>query len=301
MATKPTPEQAAIRILWLMVQKYGLRENGMAHQGQFLAAFPQGAFHSEDFKPGAEYAISKGWVEPARMGSLPALRLKAAGFAAAPERDFEMDTSESRALRLLEAIYDRTRDSGSPVFAAELAPSLGISEEEARSAWRYLSDKHLIDTFNLLYTARVNANGKDAVEHARQHPTQPTPGFGSVTYNTINVHHMESSSIQQAGEQSSLVQTVNYNAKELDDLRRALDLLQQHFDELRLEPAAKNKALAQVATLNAQLSDEPDPVILKQAARTLRSLVEGVIAGLVTEAIKPEVWQFIGSVLGRFG
>jgi len=112
---------------------------------------------------------------------------------------------------------------------------------------------------------------------------------------------MEGSSIQQAGERSSLVQTVYYSPKELDDLRHALDLLQQHFNELRLEPALKNKTLAQVATLKAQLADEPDPVILKQAGRTLRSLVEGAIAGLITEAIKPEVWQFIGSIVGRFG
>jgi hypothetical protein len=84
MATVPTPKQAARRILWLMVHKYKMRENEIAHLGQFLVSFANGSFRNEDFQDGADYAISQGWVVPANMGTMSALRLTEAGFAAAP-------------------------------------------------------------------------------------------------------------------------------------------------------------------------------------------------------------------------
>jgi hypothetical protein len=75
---------------------------------------------------------------PARMGASPALRLTREGFEAAPEAEPQMETSESRALRLLAAIEERTRDTEQPVFIAELAPALELSEQEANVAWQYL-------------------------------------------------------------------------------------------------------------------------------------------------------------------
>ena len=65
------------------------------------------------------------------------------------------ETAEGRALRLLQAIYERTHDSNQPVVS-EFAPELGLSEKETEAAWRYLSDKNLIKTFNLPFTARIN-------------------------------------------------------------------------------------------------------------------------------------------------
>lgn len=70
---------------------------------------------------------------------------------------------QSNALRLLKAIYEKTHDQTSPVDdVARL--STGLSEEEAKAAWRYLRDKALIQTFNLDYAARINSNGVDVIE-----------------------------------------------------------------------------------------------------------------------------------------
>jgi hypothetical protein len=299
MATRPTAEDAALRILWLMVHKYRTRENEIAHQGQFLTSFPIGPYRAEDFKPGAEYAVSMGWVTLAQMGHLPALRLTADGFAAAPDMEPEMETSEARALRLLGAIYANTRETDTPVFVSQLAPELGLSEEEANTAWRYLRDKQLVETFNIRYTARPNARGIDRIEQAMRNPDQPAPGFGSVTYNTITIHHMESSSLQQSGAHSTQVQSIRYGERDLRDLKRALDLLDENFDQLELDVPSTKTAKAQIATLKAQLTDEPNPTILKEAGRTLRNITEGVIGGLIAAAAQPGVWQFVQDVLVR--
>ena len=300
MATRPTPNDAAMRLLWLMVHTFGIRPNELAHQGQFTTSFPAGPFQAEDYEPGAEYAVSAGWLEPARMGVQPALRLTEEGFAAAPDTEPEVETFKSRALRVLAAIDEVTRDSGSPVIVSDLAPMLGISELDAQAAWHYLADKHLIDKFNLLYSARINARGIDIIDNGKKNPDAPTPGFGQVTYNTIHIHHMEKSSIQQAGSHSTQVRTVNYGEQDLADLNRAVQLIEENFGKLKLDEAATKRAKAQIATLKAQLADEPNPTILKEAGKTLRNITEGVIAGLITTATQPSTWQFVQDVLARF-
>jgi hypothetical protein len=247
MATKPTAEEAAMRILWLMMHKFERRENGAVHLGQFGATFAGGRFQAADFEAGATHALSLRWIEDAMRGGLPAYRLTRLGFEQAPEIDEDLMTvrrsmpmsSEAKALRLLEAIYDLTLNRAEPVFVSKLAPDLGMPEEEAQAAWRYLSEKGLIKTFNIPYTARINAYGSDKIENARRSPDQPVAEFGSATYNIIHIHHMERSSIQQAGAQSSVTETISYSNQDFDDLRRAVNLLAEHLDELDLDVVAK--------------------------------------------------------------
>src|SRR5438093_2990266 len=86
-------------------------------------------------------------------------------------RDRRRQAVQSNALHMLQAIYDCTRDQTNPVFVTEL--NIGLGEEDSKAAWRYLKDKRLIQTFNLDYTARINAAGVDAIENARLHPDRP--------------------------------------------------------------------------------------------------------------------------------
>jgi hypothetical protein len=278
-----------------MVHKFGAGENGVVPDGSFQATFPSDGFKAEDFLPGLTFAVSQGWVE--RLPERPGVRLMAAGFTAAPE--FEREPMQSMALRLLAAIYERTRHTGQPIFVAECAHDLGLSDDEVQAAWRYLRDKRLIETFNLDYTARINAYGTDLIEKAQQHPDQAPAGFGPVTYNMVHIYRMENSTIQQAGAHSTQTQIVSYGQKDFDDLRRALDLLEQHLGDLNLDALATRKALAQVATIKVQLTDEPNPVIIKEAGRTLRNLTEGAIAGLISTAVQPGVWHFVSDIFSR--
>lgn len=93
---------------------------------------------------------------------------------------------------------------------------------------------------------------------------------------------------------STVNQTVNFNdTRTLNDLQHLVEVFEKHIDELMLEPAAKRKATAQIATIKAQLEDEPDTVIVSQAGRTLRSITEGAIGSLIATAAQPSVWAWV--------
>ncbi len=220
-------------------------------------------------------------------------------------------SSQRKALRLLKSIYDQTRGQTQPVFVVELVPSIGLTEEDSQAAWRYLKDKGLIDTFNILYTARINAAGVDAIENAQRQPDDSTANFPAVSYiraggsisaggsitvnnNTVHVGSAANSPIQQAGAHSVQAQTTTCSEQDRSDLTRLVNDLAAHLDELQLDARQQQKAKAQVATLYAQLSDEPDPVIVKQAGRVLRNITESAIASVIaTATTQPAMWTWV--------
>jgi len=215
---------------------------------------------------------------------------------------FERDRRfNALAAKLLSAIYERTHYADSSVSVSDLGPSLALSDGQARAAWRYLSELGLIKNYSAPYSGRINESGAHMMEKARREPQQPINlnFFGPVSLQNLEVGQMQNSVIQQAGAQSTLSQSISFNRQDLDDVRQALELLEKYINDLGLNDAAKRKALALVATLNAQLADDPDPVIFKQAGRSLRNIIEGVIAGLVASGIQPPIWSFIDSVFKR--
>jgi hypothetical protein len=121
----------------------------------------------------------------------------------------------------------------------------------------------------------------------------PNRTHNTVIANTVNAP------IQQGGAHAMMTQTVSYSRDELDDLRNLVDVLDKHLDELALDAAAKQKAMAQVATIKAQLEDEPDPVIVKQAGRTLRNITEGAIGSLIATAAQPTVWAWAAPIISK--
>lgn len=211
----------------------------------------------------------------------------------------ESQTSQARALRLLKAIYDRTHGRNEPVFVTELTQQAGLTEAEAQSAWRYLKGKHLIDTFNIDCTARINGAGEDVIEQAQRNPDQTPPNFPAITYNVVNniVGTAINSPVQQAS--TAATQTTTYSVNERAELARLVAEFIAHLGELKLGAAQEQKVRAQIATLEAQLTDEPDRVIVRQAGRTLRNITEGVIASLVATAAQPSVWAWVQATMTK--
>jgi hypothetical protein len=82
---------------------------------------------------------------------------------------------------------------------------------------------------------------------------------------------------------------------ELETLVRQLT---KHLDDLALNATEKKAVKIQLETLEAQLED-PDPVIIKQAGKSLRSLTEGVISSLIANGIQPGVFHAIHDILSR--
>jgi len=135
-------------------------------------------------------------------------------------------------LRLLKGIYDGTHDRTETIFVAGLAQDVGLSEQEVQAAWRYLKDKGLIVTFNIPYTARINAAGVDAIEAARRDSDHPSRAFPSITYNVVHVDTAINSPIQQAGAQSRQKQIGTYSTQDISALARLVREFAAHFEEL---------------------------------------------------------------------
>jgi len=214
----------------------------------------------------------------------------------------ENSTNQSKALLLLQALYDTTRNQAEPQIVHML--NTGLSEPESQAAWRYLKDRALIETFSMPYAARINAAGIDSIEGAKRRPDHPSADFPSVSYNivynTMHVAAMHNSPVQQGGVNSNQNQTMTYSPQDMGDLYRLISELTSHLNELSLDEKQLKKAQAQIATIKAQLSDEPDPVILKQAGRTLRNVIEGAVGSLLATAVsQPTIWTWVNEVMQR--
>jgi hypothetical protein len=84
------------------------------------------------------------------------------------------------------------------------------------------------------------------------------------------------------------------------DLKTLVDDLSEHLAELKLNQAEYQRVQAQLATLNAQLTDSPNPVIVREAGRTIRNLTEGAISSLIATGGQPTVWAWVQAMLAHF-
>lgn len=136
---------------------------------------------------------------------------------------------------------------------------------------------------------KISASGVDVVEGTARAPI-------AIALHTISVS--QSSNVQIG---DSNTQDVNVHI-ETGDLTRLVTDLTKHLDELNLDARQKLRAEAQIAALKAELAGEdPDPVIVRQAGRTLRSITEGALGSLLaTAAAQPTVWQWIHHMLASF-
>jgi hypothetical protein len=98
---------------------------------------------------------------------------------------------------------------------------------------------------------------------------------------------------------TNLSQTANIGIQ-TEDLARLVTEFGNRLGELDLDRPQKQRAEAQIATLKAQLTDEPDPVIVRQAGRTLRNITEGAIGSLLAAAAQPSVWQWVQQTMAHF-
>jgi hypothetical protein len=80
MATLPTAEASGRQILKIFVKQHGLRPGEGLGRISLIHAFSKPGWRITDLDAGIEYALQKGWLEPAGDSYW---RLTEAGFAAA--------------------------------------------------------------------------------------------------------------------------------------------------------------------------------------------------------------------------
>jgi hypothetical protein len=113
-------------------------------------------------------------------------------------------------------------------------------------------------------------------------------GHASASSVTYNIGSMHNSPLQHIAAGGIGIQTSNYSA---NDLQAIVDLYKRHVGDLDLDPIQRRKADAQVATIEAQLLDEPDSSIVAAAGKSLKTIIEGAIGGSLGTAIaSAPVW-----------
>lgn len=131
----------------------------------------------------------------------------------------------------------------------------------------------ILNPTGAMYYVDLSSTGRKRAEQ------QSATAASVVTY---NIGAMHNSPLQHISSGGHGVQTTTYSP---DDLQAIVALYKRRVDELGLDAAQRRRADAQVATIEAQLIDEPDPTIVKAAGKSLKTIVEGAIGGAAGNAL----------------
>lgn len=63
MATLPTHEEIAGEVLSIFVGHFNCRPEHVLRVNNFLAVWHSRGLEAEDFKPGMEFAVQRGWIK----------------------------------------------------------------------------------------------------------------------------------------------------------------------------------------------------------------------------------------------
>jgi hypothetical protein len=182
--------------------------------------------------------------------------------------------------------------------AAAIISNSPAAQMKCVGAWRVISGndfeqmisavKNRILDFVLKIEAENPAAG-DVPLH-----TQPIPK-GKLDSIVNNNFFGAVGNIAQGGHGFTQNATISYQKSELE---KFVQEFSAHLGELPLDSNQRRKAEAQLGTLQAQLTDEPDPIIVRQAVNSLRNITEGAIGSLIaTVATQPGVWHWISHVM----
>ncbi|MGD0010467.1 MAG: hypothetical protein ABSE93_18215 [Terriglobia bacterium] len=175
----------------------------------------------------------------------------------------------------------------------------GYNDPQVLSAWQEITRASLVGVIETVrnklldFVLEIEAENPDAGEAPPD--TQPVPP--ERVQQLVNNYFAPVGNIAQHGRDFN--QTANIGLQ-LQDLATLVTEFTNHLDDLNLNVRQKQKAQAQIATLKAQLTDEPDPLIVQQAGRTLRNITESAIASLLATAAQPAVWHTVQGLLARF-
>lgn len=141
------------------------------------------------------------------------------------------------------------------------------------------------------FVLEIEAANPDAGEAAPD--TQPVPPE-KLQPIIQNIFHSTVGSVAQNSQH--FTQTAQLGLSD-EDLAKLVGELRAHIAELSLAPDDARRVETQLKTIDAQIADEPNPVIVREAGRSIRSITEQAIAAMVATAAQPTVWAWIQSAL----
>jgi hypothetical protein len=145
------------------------------------------------------------------------------------------------------------------------------------------------------FSLKIEAEKPDAGEAPPNSHPVPKEKLQPIIH---NVFHGPVGNVAQNSKHFAPTANVGIQAQ---DVTKLVAELKTHLHELNLDAHDKRRAEAQIATLEAEVEGDPDPVIVAQVGRTLRNITEGAIGSLLATASQPGVWHWIHQMLSGLG
>lgn len=129
-------------------------------------------------------------------------------------------------------------------------------------------------------------------EEAHRKPASPAETYQEHTHRTvIHVGEMHNSPFQVIAAGASGVQNTHYQVSGAD-LRSIIELYRENVDGLNLGQEERKRADKAIKAIEHQIEDDdPDQSIVRQAGKSLKTIVEGAIGGAIGNAVaNPGIW-----------
>jgi len=178
-----------------------------------------------------------------------------------------------------------------PVLQGRMYPQLNCV-----SAWQEVSNSEFDQLISAVknrildFVLKIEAENPAAGEASLNSQPVPPERLQPIVNNFLG--HV--GNVAQSSRDFSQTASIGIQSLELEKLVKDFT---DHLDELNLDSRQRKKAEAQIATLKAQLTDEPDPVIVRQAVRSLRDITVGAIGSLLATGVQPTVWHWIHQMM----
>lgn len=210
--------------------------------------------------------------------------------AAQPQLSGTSMTVQQDKEELLQRLYQMGQATGKRPSVGEAGMKYFPDWEQDRllhAAQALLDEGAILNPTSAILYVDLSSTGR---KRAEQRAGSSSTG---VTY---NIGTMNQSPLQHISAGGHGTQNIQYAPS---DLRAVVELYRANIDALGLAEAQRRKADASIATIEAQLIDEPDPTIVQAAGRSLKTIIEGAIGGAAGNAIAAApVWAPLLSMFG---
>lgn len=199
----------------------------------------------------------------------------------------KIEILKEKRFNYLNLLWEKTDGN---IHAREHSEGLGeelvFTKEETEKIVQYLIDEDLIKRVGLSLLIEITHYGIKEIEEALSNPDEPTHYFPPV--NIINIHHMESSQIQQGTTSSN--QTGTFQLTNGNDINQFLKLLKEQLPGLKLSKDDESEIRSDITTLESQVtSSRPKTGIIKESLSSIQRILEGAGGAIVAQQLIPYI------------
>jgi hypothetical protein len=196
--------------------------------------------------------------------------------------------------QFLHRLYEKTEgNEHEMVNMWDLGNELGFDRAETDKISQYLVGEYLMEYAAMGGIINITHQGIIEVENAISHPEEPTQYFPPV--NIINIHHMESSQIQQGTVEST--QSQHIESKTKNDISEFVELVKTKLPDLRLDAEDLAEIEADINTVQSQVSSSrPKKSILRECLSSMQRLLEGAAGSVVAQQLIPLIPPLVASL-----